>query len=481
MRSPILGASYRARSVNAAADRCVNLYPESIPEGGKETGALYRAPGTRTLVTVGIGPIRGEWQLGDFGYVASGYELYSVSQTYDVTLIGMVTGSGPVLMSDNGTQIFIACNPDGFIYNTSTGVFAQISDPDFPGANFVGYLDGYFVFTEPNSQRVWVTQLLDGTSVDPLDFASAEGSPDGLVGMIIDHSEAWLLGTNSVQVYYDANAADFPLAPIQGAFIEHGCVSGYSIAKMDNSIFWLGQDQRGQGIVWRANGYTPQRVSTHALEYAISTYADISDAIAYTYQQQGHSIYVLTFPTGNATWAYDAATNLWQERAYLNPATGELGRHRSNCHMFFNGMTVVGDYENGSLYEMSLNIYADDGDAQKWIRAWRALPTGTNTLNRTIQHSLQIDCETGVGLDGPVTTQGYDPQVTLRWSDDGGHTWSNGHRKSMGRIGEFGRRVIFRRLGSTEKIRDRVYELSGTDPVPITIVGARLLLNEAVS
>jgi hypothetical protein len=125
-------------------------------------------------------------------------------------------------MSDNGTQLFVACNGPSFIYNSLTLQFKQIDDPDFPGAVTVGYLDGYFVFNEPNSQRIWITSLQDGTSIDPLDFASAEGSPDGLVSILVDHREAWLFGTNSVEVWYDSGAADFPLSPVQGAFNEVG-------------------------------------------------------------------------------------------------------------------------------------------------------------------------------------------------------------------------------------------------------------------
>ena len=174
--------------------------------------------------------------------------------------------------------------------------------------------------------------------------------------------------------------------------------------------------------------------------------------------------------------------------------------------MFYNDEVVIGDYQNGKIYKFDLTVYADDGAIQKWLRSWRALPTGANNLTRTIQHSMQLDCETGVGLNGfslgdvfalqaensqdiitengdffivqslPLV-QGADPQVMLRWSDDGGHTWSNEHWKSMGRIGQFGSRTIWRRLGATMKIRDRVYELSGTDPVRIYIMGAELILN----
>jgi hypothetical protein len=197
---------------------------------------------------------------------------------------------------------------------------------------------------------------------------------------------------------------------------------------------------------------------------------------------------------------YDVATQAWHERASFT--NGDFGRHRSNCQMTFNNRVMVGDYQNGNVYSFDLNVYADHNRTQKWLRSWRALPTGTNTFKRTAQHSLQLDAETGVGLSGVTEVPGHiyltpfniigtfiiedevqivnsvdnyvNPQVMLRWSDDGGHTWSNEYWRSMGAIGAYGTRVIWRRLGMTTKLRDRVYEISGTDPVKIAIMGAEL-------
>ena len=508
MKTPILGSTYVARSVNAADARMVNLFPEIVPEAGKEPAFLNRAPGLRLLNTIGTGPIRGLWAFSPqdgVGFVVSGTELYKINNSYAATLIGSVSGFGPVSMADNGTQLFIACNGPSYIYNNTTGGFGQITDPDFPGAVTVCYLDGYFVFNEPNSQKMWITALLDGTSIDPLEFASTEGSPDGLVAVASNFREVWAFGTNSIEVWYDSGAADFPLQRIQGAFNELGCAAPYSVAKMDNGLFWLGRDRRGQGIVYRANGYAGVRISTHAVEWQIQQYGDLTDAIGYTYQQDGHSFYVLVFPLANTTWVYDAATQAWHERAGF--ANGQFTRHRGNCQTAFNNQIVIGDYQNGRIYAFDLDDFSDNGSTQKWLRSWRALPTGTNTLKRTTQHTLQLDCESGVGLNNTITfentylqaengnflitesndylitaqeainTQGRDPQVMLRFSDDGGHTWSNEHWKSMGKIGEYYKRVIWRRLGMTVKLRDRVYELSGTDPVKITIMGAELILS----
>jgi hypothetical protein len=476
MKTPILGSAYVARSVNAADNRMVNLFPEVVPEGGKEPAFLQRAPGLEFLQTVGTGPIRGLWAHqtnGEDFFVVSGGEMYKLTGTADTPqFIGNISGTGPVSIADNGTQLFIAANPDGFIYNEATGVFQQITDPDFPGAVTVSYLDGYFVFNEPNSQKIWVTQLLEGTSVDPLDFASAEGSPDGVVAVLTDHRELWVFGTDTTEVWYNAGLTDFPLVRIQGAFNEIGCAAPASVAKMDNQIYWLGQDARGQGIVYRAAGYIGQRISTHAIEWQMQEYSNMEDATGYTYQQDGHSFYVLNFPSANTTWVFDVATGAWHERAGFE--NGQFTRHRANNMCNFDGNIIVGDFENGNIYKFDLEVYADNGQPQKWLRSWRALPTGANNLTRTIQHAMQLDCETGVGLN---TGQGSDPQVMLRFSDDGGHTWSNEHWKSMGGIGTYGTRTIWRRLGATMKIRDRVYEISGTDPVRIYIMGAELQLS----
>jgi hypothetical protein len=471
MKTPILGNSYVARSVNAADNRLINMYPEAIQQSGKEAAWLSRAPGLRLLATIGSGPIRGLIEYGLFAYVVSGAELYKVDTSYTATLLGTLTTSiGPVSMADNGIQVMITTNPDGFIYNINTGVFAQISDVDWPGAVTCAYMDGYFLFNEPDSRRFWKTQLLDGTSVDPLDFASTEGSPNLLVTLFADHREVWLFSDDSTEVWYNDGGSGFPFSRIQGAYIEAGCAAAQSVAKLDNSIIWLGMDERGSGLVYRANGYTPMRISTHALEYAIQQYSVISDAVAYSYQQEGHLFYVLTFPTASTTWVYDVTTQGWHERASF--VDGAFKRHQSSGHMNFAGLNTVGDYQNGNLYAFDTAVYADDIAPQKWLRSWRAIPTGQSNLKRTAQHSLQLDCESGVGL---VTGQGNDPQVLLRWSDDGGHTWSNYHARSMGKIGEYGRRVIWRRLGMTMKLRDRVYEISGTDPVKVAIVGAELI------
>jgi len=531
MKSPILGAAYVARSINAADNRLINMYPESTPDGGKTAAYFQRVPGITAVISASSGYARGLYTLnGKLYYVSYSTALNdSVLTELTETPTGFwssvirgtgITGTGPVSMADNGTQLFIAANPDGYIYDVNTTAFAKIGDPDFPGAVTVGYVNGYFIFNEPDSQRVWVTQLYDGTQIDPLSFASAEASPDSVVSLIVDHKEIWIFGNNSTEVWYDAGQPDYPLAPIQGAFLETGCAAPYSVAKMDNSVFWLGADARGFGMVYRARGYQPQRISTHAIEYAIQSYETISDAIGYTYQQDGHMFYVLTFPTANATWVYDAATQMWHQRAH-NSETGTLNRHSPVCQATYNNKVCVGDGFSNVVGYYDFDEFLEFDRAKTILRSWRALPTGKNTLKRTAQHSLQVDCEAGTtiyspppqpvpGVQGPpwvastsngveyvvtnpivlesngTANQFFNPEfflgttalamiMALRWSDDGGHTWSNQHNMSMGFVGQTGKRVIWRRLGMTQKLRDRVYEISCSGRGKIAIMGAELI------
>lgn len=509
MKTPILGGSYVAASINAANDRMVNLYPEVTPQGGKEPAYLRTIPYLALysdyprLLTPSTF-CRGLWVVNDSLYgvfqnngVASnpniGMRLCKFTENFDGTITASTIatlpdeiGQTPVSMADNGTQLFIACNPNAYIYNTVTGAFAKITDPDFPGAVTVGFLDGYFVFNQPNSQKLWVTALYDGTSVDPLDFASAEGLPDNIVSIMVDHREVWVFGTRSVEVWYNAGSPDFPLQRIQGAMNELGCAAVYSVAKLDNRVFWLGTDFRGQGMVFRANGYLGERVSTHAIETAIQSYSRIDDAVAFSYQQDGHLFYVLSFPSAQKTWVYDVATKLWHERAGGYDGLDEQDVYTMYdpiCAINYKGKIVVGccdkqNRANAALYYLTNDVRKRETEfGTRYLRSWRALETGKNNLKRTAHHSLQLDMQAG----GPFqyfTGQNNTPsenKVALRWSDDGGYTWSNEHVRSAGATGQYGTRVIWRRLGMTTKLRDRVYEISGTQQV--NIMGAELILS----
>lgn len=476
MRFPgFIGPSYTLQSVNVDCQRCVNLYPE-INELGtgkeREVAALVGTPGLRLLVHLVSSPIRGLYTASDGTlYAVGGNKLYSLNSSFSPTQLGVLnTGDGPVSMSDNGEQVVVVDGDFGYVWTVDTSAFAQISDPDFLGADQVTFQDGYFIFNKPNSQQFYISEI-NGVAFDALDIASAEGSPDRLIGLISDHQNLYLFGRQSTEIFYNSGAADFPFVRTQGAILEVGCSAAFSIAKLQSAIYWLGQDESGRGIVYRAQGFQPQRVSTHAIEKVISDLGDVSDARAWTYQQAGHSFYCLSIPGAESTWVFDTSTNLWHERASLD--FDGYSRHRADCHAFAYETNVVGDRTSGKLFALDPEVFTDDGDE---IVRERSAPHITKELDRIFHSRFQLDIETGVGIDG--STQGIAPQAMIQWSDDGGHSWSNERWADIGPIGVRSQRVIWRRLGSS---RDRVYRVRISDPVKVTLIGADLALEQGVA
>jgi hypothetical protein len=281
----------------------------------------------------------------------------------------------------------------------------------------------------------------------------------------------WLFGQNSTEIWTNTGNLDFPFARAGNTFIEQGCAAAGTVAKADNTVFWLGADQRGSGVVWRANGYTPQRISNHAMEREIEGYSTIADAYAFTYEQEGHIFYVLTFPTASKTWVYDAAVQAWHERAWRNPSTGALIRWRATCHAYNGGLHLVGDFETGNVYSLDLNTYTDNGDP---ILRLRSTVTTENMQNRVFYQQLQVDLETGVGL---ATGQGVAPLLMMRYSNDGGHVWSNEKVATIGKVGEYSARAQYQRLGAG---RNRVWEISMSDPVKFAVLNSDVDIDNGV-
>ena len=339
------------------------------------------------------------------------------------------------------------------------------TDGAFEGGVTVDISDNYFVYNKPNSQQ-WAASDLLSPITDPLSFASKDGSPDDLVAIIVDRREVYLLGEMSSEAWLDVGSVPFPFSRIQGSSTQQGIAAAFSCARVGNSFAYVSKNNRGEATIVQMNGYIPQRISTHAVETTLVG-QDVSDAIAWTYQLEGHETYVVTFPSigeNGLTWAYDITTGLWHKWLYTNNQ-GAYERHRGNCCAFFNQQVLLGDYENGKLYRLSLSQYTDDGQL---IRRLRRCPHITTDLQRQYFAELQIQFQPGVGL--PVG-QGQDPQAMLRWSDDGGFTWSNENWVTIGKQGQYFTRAMWRRLGFA---RDRIFEVVVTDPIKAVIVSANL-------
>lgn len=336
------------------------------------------------------------------------------------------------------------------------------NDGAFVGANTVDIVDNYFVYNNPNSQQWGASNLLSPISSN-LSFSSKDGSPDDLVALIADHREVYLMGESSSEVWTDVGAFPFPFQRIPGTSTQHGIAAPFSLARFGNSFCYVSRNNRGEAQIMQMNGYVPTRISTHAVENSI-TGQYIDDAIAWTYQLEGHECYVVTFPTVGITWAFDLASGMWHKWLYTNNR-GQYERHRGNCCATFKGTVYVGDYSNGQIYKLDRQNYTDNGQT---IRRLRRAPHLVSDLQRQYFEELQIQFQPGVGNS---TDPGQTPQAMLRWSNDGGSTWSNEHWTSIGKIGAFKNRAIWRRLGWS---RDRVFEVSVTDPINAVIISANL-------
>ncbi len=474
-----VGAEYQAASPTQDTQALINWYPEVDPtkadlpntqENETQRGviALYPTPGLTSRVQLAVGEVRGLHVMpGGIQMIAvSANKVYSVTAAYVATVIGtLLSSSGPVSITDNGVAVYITDGLNRYSYVLSTSIFLVRTDGGFNGGTVCDELDNFIIYNRPGSNQ-WGCTDVSAVSSGALNFASVLGASGNLVSLFADHRQVLLLGERYSERWINVGTFPFPFAIIPGSSMQHGTTAPFSVARLGEGIAFLANDSRGKATVaiWGAANPTPQRISTYAIEHAIQGYAYTDDAIGYSYAQSGHEFYMLTFPSADVTWCYDLSTQLWHRRAWRDP-NGVYHRHRSNCVASFGDDIVVGDFENGKLYALSQSVYEDDGVPLPCVRRCRHL---TTDLKRQYFHDLQIQFQPGVGLQ---TGQGSDPECLLRWSNDGGFTWGNDHALKIGKSGKYRNRAMRRRLGWA---RDRVYEVTVTDPVYRVVVSANL-------
>lgn len=467
-----VGDAYTAASIYQNDQELINWYCEvDERKQPNERGymSLYPTPGlvlkkehsnalpVRQVYTTSTGTSL-------FSVIGNGVFIYDSS--FNRTSVGSLsTTSGPVGIIDNGVSVYFTDGSDRYYCTLSGTGFTSVGpfDGAFVGATRCDIIDNYIIYNRPLSQQWGCTDVLSPTS-NPLNFSSKDGSSDLLVAAVVANRDVFLLGRLTGEVWTDVGAFPFPFQRVPGTSMQHGCAAPFSISRLGESFAFLAQDDRGRTIVVQMIGYQPKRISTFAVEAAFSKYNTFSDAIAYSYQQAGHEFYVLTFPSEDVTWCFDLATSLWHKRAWRDQYN-VLHRHRSNCGTVFNGKIIVGDYLNGNLYELSRSVFTDNGDTLPCIR--RA-PHLVEDYDRVFYQSLQLYFQPGVGIS---SGQGSDPQAMLEWSDDGGSTFGSQHWTSIGKIGRYKNRAVWRQLGTA---RDRIFQVTVTDPVNRVLVSAQL-------
>ena len=494
---------------------CINLYPEVDQQNPKEVVALLGCPGLVQLVAAPGGgapgfsatmtqwpqpssvvnlPVRGLWPLpgGLTALAAIGSILYLVTlatpasatafPTFSLAKVGTLnTAVGPVSMAhDNGVgygvtgtvvgNVAIVDGPYGYWYNYLTGSFEQITDPGFLGADRVVCIDGWFVFNQPGTQAFYTPTQPYGATFGGY-FALKDGAPDNLVTIFANKEMLWLIGEFTTEVWYNAGGQFFPFQRLVGTLMQSGCGAKHSVARFNaggqDGVIWFGRSERGDNTIIRTQGFNTDVVSTPAFSAEVARYPVTNDAIGYTYQEDTHEFYVLTFPTADVTWVYDSQSNLLHKRLSYDPYAQAFHRHRSNCFMNFAGMRLVGDYQCGAIHQLTRNVQNDAG----WpLLAKRRSPHiwDKDQRGRVFMASLQLDFATGRGNPSGM---GANPVVSLAISRDAGQTFNPRYPTSLGTIGQYRARAMWRRLGFG---RDNVVDMEVIDPVPRDLVGATL-------
>lgn len=462
--TPLFGTSVEGISKTVSAQSRVNFYVEPTPDSGVSPFALYPLPGTMLFVDLGEAPCRAAYAIDDSLYVVQGSNFFEINNAGIATLRGtLMTLSGRCWIANNlVNELCIVDGPFGYIYNTLTNTFTQITDPDFPGGETVGYIDGRFLVKKPNSGQFYGSAVNNGASWAALDFATAEAAPDKLVALWVDRAQVVLFGTDTTE-FWASSSDTFPFARVGSSAVQWGLAARDSVARFDNSLIFLRRSSLGQVQVAILTGYDSVAVSSPDLDHALNGYTT-DNAVGYSFMLFGHPMYVISFPSDNVSWLFDGLTKVWSQYSSAD------GRHLGEIQVNFLDKAYVTSYADGKIYRLEHDVYTDNGTPiKRLIRTKHVL-----SLGKAVS-ALWVDMEPGVGT---TSGQGSDPEIMLRVSRDGGYTWGNEFRARVGKLGEYNQRAMFRKLGRVRSGRhDWVFEISISDPVKAAIRGAWMDVN----
>ncbi len=369
----LIGPTYRAASPIADTERCVNWIPEIIGGGAKGQNRIYyrMRPGHRPFCFLRDSPVRQLYALNGRVFAVAGGNFFEILANGASRQWGLLrAASAPATMCSNGDggfQIFIVSGGSGYIFDLNNSSFTLI-DPAttaFPDIAVMGaFCDGYFLVLEAHSGKFYISTLEDGDDWAALDVAQVSESSNRISSMLVDHRRVYLYGQLTTERWYNSGYANFPFQPDQDGFMEQGIHAPYSAVQLDPSIYWLGANAQGGGVAYRMASGGAKRISTHAIEATWATYGALTNAIGWSYQEQGHGFYALYFPTGprtgdHTTWFYDTSTEMWHERALWDSTNMRYVPDLGRCHTFGFGKHLVGDRSSGTIYEMSSTFLED--------------------------------------------------------------------------------------------------------------------------
>lgn len=443
----------QTRSAPWSHMRLLNMYAEISTQNSSKTNILLlQRPGEKPFTTVGSGPIRGIHTMDGIPFVVSGTEVYTVGSGGNSVLLGNLPGTDRVDMADNGFEVAIVSENRGYIATTTT--VTEITDEDFRTPSSVTFQDTFFIFSEVNTAVMFRSEPLDGLSYNGLDFATAENNSDDLRRVYSDGDELWAMGLDNLEFWYNDLSSAFSYTPTQGKVYETGLLARDTVKKIDNSLMWLGSDERGGRIIWRGGGGAPIRKSTHAVEKKMDEAPNPEEAYAFTFTIEGHAFYIITFPDF-VTFCYSASTDFWFE--WHNWEQNDW-----NPIGFTNAFNkrLVGDRRSNKIYELDLNTFNDDGI--RFAKEGISQPLSTEDQSLAAHSFFRLDVDAGTGDDAIVF---------LSWADEDGISFNNPKQMTTGKTGQTNKRLFRRRLGLS---RSRVYKFRCTEDIKFIVKGAYL-------
>lgn len=461
------GGSNSERSVAIDAQVSVNCFRSTVEAGEAKRAYQLGTPGLRPLGTVATSGNRGIFTQDGRTFTVVGDTLYELTfGPYTQTALGTIPNDGfPVSMASNGDggrQLAIVGGGVLKILNLTTNVLsAAVVLPLTKAPVMIGFLDAYFLLSEKDSLITYFSAIENGLLWDALDFFTRSTASDHVVAMVCANSRAWLFGSETSEAYEDVGDADNPFQPIKGSLFQIGTDSPWSVSVGVNTIRWVGKSAKSSAAVYRLDGYSGTRISTHAIEAQLSKATTLADAEAVTFEQDGHLFYAVTCPSlgvAGDTPVWDETEGEWHHRRRWNTTLSREEMWQVRGHAMVGQVHVVGSRTSGSIWALDLETYDNDGEV---LRARRRAPyLGQDNAWAHID-AFELGVEPGVGLN---SGQGSDPQVELFVSKDFAKTWFSAGTSKLGAMGHYDDRTFWTRLGNA-RIDRLVFETVITDPV----------------
>lgn len=423
-------------NVAASSEELVNIYPEQAPGDARTRINLRSVPGEVPFADIGQPLVRAASVANSLFWTVAAGNLYQVASDGTITNRGAVGNSNETTISGNGANVCVVANG---VYKVWDG--ASLTTPAagaFSSFGSVTFSDYDTILTELNGRRFQWSDTADPTTLNALNFATAEARDGNILRAEVDQAQLFLFTAECIEVWRNTGVAGSSRYRRLTVIDQGRGLKGYHLLASDAfGIFFVGND----GVAYILSGSGIMPVSTPAVQ------SDITDGeltSAYYYEDRGHKFLVLRF-SDRPAWVYDMTTQLWHRRqsGVTRAAWGVQRMAKA-----YGNWIGVDDF--GAVVQMA-RVNADRD--LPLSRIMRGKPIYMDGRKFSVAE-FEALCSVG------ESDIGRDAEIMLRWSRNGGKTWVGARTGSLGSLGDYDRTVIFNALGRGESFTP---ELSCTD------------------